>query len=102
MSEAQPPPIDLIDLNAPWAGEQERALRRRIYRAGTVAQARAMRERNGRARLTYWLAAEISGAWTFRRVTDNASLERILRALNQYFMAADSVQQEEGPDDASA
>ena len=99
---AEQRPLDLIDLNAPWAGQEERGLRRQIHRAGAVATAKAMRERNGRARELYWVASEVARTWTFRRVDDLARLERIIRGLCQVYMAADNFKQEEGPDDAAA
>ncbi|MBV9528203.1 MAG: hypothetical protein JOZ79_07570, partial [Sphingomonas sp.] len=50
MSRLSDSPLTPVDVFAPWAGAEERALRRRIHRAQTVAAAKAVRERNGRAR----------------------------------------------------
>ncbi|HUE80290.1 MAG TPA: hypothetical protein VMN38_11760 [Sphingomicrobium sp.] len=91
-------PLDAVGQFAPWAGDEERALRVRIHRALTGAIARATRERNGRSRALYYVAAEVGQAWVFRRVDDCADLERVIRALCQLFMAADNVFQLEGPD----
>lgn len=93
-------PIDLVAHRAPWSGPEELALRRRVHRAGTIAQAQATTERNGTARELLWVLAMTAARWTFRRVDDLAVLERILRGLNQMFLAADNIRQEEGPDDA--
>lgn len=96
------PPPDWVRHHAPWAGEAELALRRRLHRAATIAQARAQDEKNGTARELYWVAAMTAGSWTFRRVENLDSLERILRAINQLFVGADNIRQEEGPDDVAA
>ena len=93
-------PIDLVAHRAPWAGPDELALRRRLHRAGTIAQAQATREKNSTARELLWVLAMTAARWTFRRVDNLAVLERILRACNQMFMAADNIRQEEGADDA--
>lgn len=90
--------ITAVDVFAPWAGAEERALRLRIHKAQTIAAARASRERNWRARTLYFEAASLALAWVFRRVADLGDLERILWALNQLFMAAGHIAQVEGCD----
>lgn len=92
------PQIDAVTHFAPWAVGEERQIRRRIRRAQTIAAARAVRERNGSARMLYFETADLATAWVFRRVDDLGDLERILRALNQLFLAADNIAQVEGPD----
>ena len=99
MSQQQErPPLTAVDVFAPWAGEEERALRLRIHKAQTIAARRAAAERNGRAQALYFQAAGLALAWVFRRVEDIGDLERILWALNQLFMAADHIAVVEGPD----
>lgn len=90
--------LTAVQVFAPWAGDEERALRLRIHRAQTIAAARAVREMNARARTQYFEAASLATAWIFRRVADLGDLERILRALNQMFCAADNIAQVEGSD----
>lgn len=87
-----------VDVFAPWAGDEERALRLRIHRARDAAQARAARSKNGKAREVYWVAGLFAGDWVFRRVEELGDLERVLRGLSQLFMAADNIFQLEGPD----
>ena len=96
--QSGPSTIDLVAHRTPWAGPEELALRRRLHKAQTIAQAKASREGNGTARELLWLLSMTAGKWTFRRVEDLSILERILRALNQLFLAADNVRQVEGPD----
>jgi len=87
-----------VDVFAPWAGAEERALRLRIHKAQTIAAARAASERNGRARALYYEAGSLAHGWVFRRVEDIGDLERILWALNQLFLAAGHIAVVEGPD----
>jgi hypothetical protein len=95
--KSQPAQADPISHFCPWAVEPELGYRRRLHKAATAAQARAQREENSTARELFWLAAQVASRWNFRRVDDPATLERILRALSQMFMAADNIRQEEGP-----
>lgn len=89
------PQLTAIDVFAPWATGEERRLRLRLHKAQTVALARAAREQFQQARWLYYLAGEVASAWVFRRVEDEASLERILWGLNQLFLAADHFRQAE-------
>lgn len=91
-------PLDAVAHHAPWAVGEERQLRLRLHRAQVISTARAARERNGRARALYFEAAGLAIAWVFRRVEDLDDLERILRALNQIFVACDNIVQTEGRD----
>lgn len=72
MSGAQA--LDAVATFAPWASEDERALRRRVHRAQGAAMARAQRSHHGRARSIYWIAAQMSSGWTFARAP-NEDLE---------------------------
>jgi hypothetical protein len=98
MSAVPNHPLSPVDVFAPWAGVEERALRLRIHRAQTIASARASHELNARARTLYYEAGSLATAWVFHRVDDLGDVERILRALNQLFLAADNVAQVEGAD----
>jgi hypothetical protein len=82
-----------IDVFAPWAGGEERALRIRIHKAQIVAAARATSETNRTARDIYAIAAEVAQSWVFRRVDDISLIERVCRALCQLFLAADNIVQ---------
>jgi hypothetical protein len=90
--------LTAVDVFAPWAGEQERALRLQIHKAQSIAAAKAARVSNSRARELYSLAADLGVTWVFRRVEDMDDLNRVLRALCQLFMAADNIFQLEGSD----
>ncbi len=92
------PPIDAIATFAPWASENERALRRRIHRAHGSAMARAQRSRHGRARAIFWLAAQMSGDWTFARAATE-DLEDVLKTLSYLFLAAGAIERVEAPDE---
>jgi hypothetical protein len=99
MSALQEPSPGPVEVFAPWAGPEERALRLRIHKAQTIAAKRAsFIERNARARNLYYDASSLALAWVFRRVDDIGDLERILWALNQMFMAASHIAIVEGPD----
>jgi len=87
-------PIDAIAHHMPGAVGRERNFRLRMYRAQAIAIARATHEKNGRARTLYYEASALATAWLFRRA-DLDDLERILRALNQIFIAADNIVQAE-------
>ena len=93
----KPQPLDPIDVFAPWAGEDEKALRRRIHRAQGAATTRASRSRHGRARQIYWIAAATASDWTFQRapITD---LSEILAALARLFLTAGMIERLEAPD----
>jgi hypothetical protein len=93
------PLLTAIDVFAPWATGAERQLRLRLHKAQTIAFARAAREEFREARWLYYLAGEVASAWVFRRVEDDASLERVLWGLNQLFLAADHFRQAEMTDD---
>lgn len=94
----KPQRLDPVDVFAPWAGEEERALRIRIHRARDVATARAGRSQHGRARTLYWLAAQLASDWVFTRapITD---LSEILAALTRLFLTAGMIERLEAPDE---
>jgi len=92
------PQLTPVDVFAPWARDDERALRLRLHRAQTIALRRAAQEGNGTARTLYYEAAALAARWVFQRVEDNQALERILCALNQLFMACSHIVIVEGPD----
>lgn len=95
MSEQLSPALDVF---APWAGEEERALRVRIHRARDVAQSRAVRSKHERARTIYWFAAQLAGDWVFTRAP-NDDLNEVLVALTHFFLAAGVVERLEAPDE---
>ncbi len=90
-------PIDPVGVFAPWAGEEEKALRVRIHKARDVAQARASRSKHGRARTFYWLAAQMASDWVFSRAP-NEDLADVLASLSRLFLVAGSVERLEAPD----
>ena len=83
---------------APWAGDDERALRVRVHRARDIAQARACRSKHGRARSVYWIAAQMAGDWVFARAP-NDDLQCILETLSRLFLAAGAIERLEAPDE---
>lgn len=83
----------IIDTFAPWAGNEERALRLRIHRAQAVAVIRADRDPNPHARATYEIASDLALRWVFRRVDNLGDLERVILALAELFLAADNMTQ---------
>lgn len=94
----QPDPLDPISMFAPWAGEPERGLRVRMYKARDIATKRARSSRHMQARLIYSVAAELASDWVFRRCEFD-ELERVLRALSQSFLAAGNIEAVEAPDE---
>lgn len=93
---AAPPPTP-VDVFAPWAGEEERALRMRIHRARDLAQARATRSEHEQARSAYWLAAELAGEWVFKRAS-NEALWDVLKGLTWLFLFAGMIIRLDAPD----
>lgn len=97
-TETAAEPLDAIRVFAPWSGDEERALRLRIYKARDIAQARAARSKHGRARAIYWTAAQMAGDWVFQRApTDD--LNEILAALSRLFLVTSAIERLEAPDD---
>lgn len=90
-------PLDGVDLFAPWAGEEERALRVRIHRARDTAQARAGRSKHGRARTVYWLATQFAGDWVFQRAPIG-DLAEVIKGLTWLFLYASLIERIEAPD----
>jgi hypothetical protein len=90
--------LDPIDVFAPWADDDEKALRRRIHRAQAAATTRASRSRHGRARQLYWWAATLAADWQFQRapITD---LSEILAGLARIFLTAGMIERLEAPDE---
>ncbi len=97
-SQIQPTPADAISVFAPWAGPDDRPLRLRLHRAQTVATARATRSRHGRARILYWLAADLAGERTFARTSPD-DLKDTLAALARLFLTAGWIERSEASDD---
>ena len=91
------PRLSAVDVFAPWAGAEERALRVRIHRARDVAQVRAARSAHGHARALYCVAAQLAGAWVFCRAPDD-DLNEILAGLSRLFLVAGMIERLERPD----
>jgi len=83
------PPLDAIDVFAPGADDDEKALRRRLARAQATGSARAVRSRSDDACSLFWQVAQVASAWTFARATKD-DLEDILRAASMMFCAANT------------
>lgn len=96
-SQIQPPVPDAVSVFAPWAGEQEKLLRRRLRNAWTIASARGARSRSGNARQLYWQVAMVASEWTFARAS-LADLKDIADGLVRMFVAANVFERVEGPD----
>jgi hypothetical protein len=97
----QPPfePLSPIDFHLPCIGMQERALRVRIHKARDLSQARASRSKHGRARVLYWVAAQLSSDWVFARGATDDDLNEILAALSLLFIVAGKIERLEAPDE---
>ena len=93
----QPQRLDPIDVFAPQAGEDEKALRRRIHRAHGAATARAQRSQHGRARTVYWITAQLAADWVFQQASVD-ELQEIISALARMFMVAAAFERLEAPD----
>jgi muconolactone delta-isomerase len=87
-----------VDIFAPWAGVEERALRVRMHRARDAAQARATRSRHGRARTLYWIAAQLASDWVFQRA-QSEDLNDILATLSYLFLACGKIERVEAHDE---
>lgn len=88
---------DAIDVLAPWATDDERALRRRIHRAQAAATAKATRSRHGRARALYWWTSQWASDWTFERASIE-DLKDVIAGLSRAFLIAGAVERLEAPD----
>lgn len=86
-----------VDIFAPWAGEDERALRIRIHHARDLAQARACRSKHGRARTAYWIACQLGGDWVFQRASVD-QLQEIIKGLTWLFLFASLIERVEASD----
>lgn len=89
------PPLDAIDVFAPGADDDEKALRRRLARAQATGSARAVRSRSDNARCLWWQVAQVASAWTFARASKD-DLADILRAASMMFCAANVFERIEG------
>jgi hypothetical protein len=89
------PALDAIGTFMPWIGKEERALRKRLHNAWTIASARASRSDSGNARTLYWTAALVASEWTFAR-SDLEDLKDIADALVRLFLAAGTLERVEG------
>lgn len=87
-----------VSIFAPWATGDERALRVRMHKARDIATARSTNSRHLRARLIYSVVAGMASDWVFRPA-EIGELERVLRALNQAFLAASNIEAVESPDE---
>ena len=90
--------LTAVDVFAPWAGDQERALRIRIHRARDVATARATRSRHGGARALLWQAAQIAAERVFAPAPED-DLRETIGNLARLFLVAGWIERTEAPDE---
>ena len=86
---------DAVDIFAPAADDEEKALRRRLARAHATGSARAVRSRSDHARCLWLQAAQMASGKIFERVSKD-DLSDVLRALSMMFCAANVFERIEG------
>jgi hypothetical protein len=87
-----------VDVFAPASVGEDRALRIRLHRARDTATARATYCKHSKARVIYWLAADLASDWVFRRGVPLADLQEVHATLVRMFMAACSIERLVAPD----
>jgi hypothetical protein len=90
--------LDPISALMPWATPEEKPLRLRLHRAGATAVARATRSRHGKARVIFWLAADICRERTFARL-DIADLQESIEMIARLFVVANFIERAETEDE---
>jgi hypothetical protein len=89
--------LDAVAVFAPWAADDERALRLRIHRARDTATAKATRCKHGNARQLLWLAAQLAAERVFARMP-NEELKETIENLARLFLVAGWIERSEAPD----
>lgn len=96
-TSSEPQPLDAVAVFAPWAADDERALRLRIHRARDTATAKATRCKHGNARQLLWLAAQLAAERVFARMP-NEELKETIENLARLFLVAGWIERSEAPD----
>ena len=86
---------DAVDIFAPGADDEEKALRRRLTQAHATGSARAARSRSDYARSLWSQAAQVASGMMFERASKH-DLNDALRALSMMFCAANVFERIEG------
>lgn len=89
------PNLDPIELLRPWGTPEEKALRRRLHNASTLAAARATRAQSGAARQLLWLTSQTAASWTFSSRSE-AELREMADCLVRLVMCASAFERLEG------